>query len=137
MDLVIRDVVGAVEDYDAVGIVVDVVVLDPAESGLDGKDTLWTRLVNQVVQDNCVSRIVSTVSNVSFVVLKNVIFLDVARGSVNKENTLAKIAENLVIQNFDLSLITSSNSGLSVWTDMVILLDPTEILFALNSNSIL
>jgi len=71
-------------------------------------------LVNQVVQDNCVSRIVSTVSNVSFVVLKNVIFLDVARGSVNKENTLAKIAENLVIQNFDLSLITSSNSGLSV-----------------------
>jgi len=40
VDLIIRDVVGAVEDYDAVRIVVDVVVLDPAESGLDGKDTL-------------------------------------------------------------------------------------------------
>ena len=49
VDLIIGNVVGAIENDYAVWVIIDVVVLDPAEAGFDGKNALWAGLINQVV----------------------------------------------------------------------------------------
>lgn len=46
MNLIIWNVIGAVENDDAITVIIDVVVLDPAETSLDGEDSLTARLVN-------------------------------------------------------------------------------------------
>jgi hypothetical protein len=84
MYLVIWNMVGAIKDDDAVTIIIDVIVLDPAEAGLDGEDALWARLVDQVVQDYSVRGVVAAVRNICLVILKDVIFLYVSRGCVDK-----------------------------------------------------
>lgn len=137
MDLIIGDMVGAIKNDDSIRVVINVIVLDPREPGLDRKDALGTRLVDQVVQDHCVCWVVTTIGNVCFVVLENVVFLDVTRSCVDQKNTLAKIAENLVVENFHLGLVTGSDTSLSIRADMVILLYPAEILLSLNCYSIL
>ena len=50
---------------------------------------------------------------------------------------MSKITENLVVENFDLSLVTRSDSSFSVGANMMILFDSTEILLSLNGDSIL
>ena len=70
--------VGAVKQYDAVTVVVDVVVLYPAEPGFDSKDPLRARLVDQIIQDHSVCGVVSTVGYVCFVVLENIVLLYVS-----------------------------------------------------------
>jgi len=50
---------------------------------------------------------------------------------------LSKITENLVVENFDLSLVTRSDSSFSVGANMMILFDSTEILLSLNGDSVL
>ena len=49
MDLIIGDMVGAIKNDDSIRVVINVIVLDPREPGLDRKDALGTRLVDQVV----------------------------------------------------------------------------------------
>ena len=46
MNLIIWNVIGAVENDDATTVIIDDVVLDPAETSLDGEDSLTARLVN-------------------------------------------------------------------------------------------
>lgn len=55
MDLVVAHVRARVEHYDTVTVVVDVIVLDPAEAAFYTEDSLTPRLVDQVVQDHSVS----------------------------------------------------------------------------------
>ena len=55
MDLVVADVHARVEHDDAITVVVDVVVLDPAEASFYAENSLTPRLVDQVVEDHCVS----------------------------------------------------------------------------------
>ena len=50
---------------------------------------------------------------------------------------MSKITENLVVENFDLCLVTRSDSSFSVGANMMILLNSTEILFSLNGDSVL
>ena len=97
MNLIVWNVIWAVKDDDAITIIIDVVMLDPTEAGLDGEDALWTRLVNQVIQDHGVCGIVAAVSNICLVILKDVILFYVSRCCVNQKNTLTKIAEYLVV----------------------------------------
>ena len=84
MDLIIWNMVGAIKNDYAIRVVIDVVVLDPREPGLDRENPLRPRLVDQIIQNNCVRWIISTVSDVRFVVLKNVVFLNVPRSCVYK-----------------------------------------------------
>lgn len=97
MNLIVWNVIWAVKDDDAITIIIDVVMLDPTEAGLDGEDALWTRLVNQVIQDHCVCGIVAAVSNICLVILKDVILFYVSRCCVNQKNTLTEIAKYLVV----------------------------------------
>ena len=54
MDLIIGNVVGAIKNDYAIRVVVDVVVLNPGETGLDRENALGPGLVDQVVQNDCV-----------------------------------------------------------------------------------
>lgn len=76
-DLVAGDVVAAVEHDDAVAVLVNVIMFDPAEPRLDAEDALRSRLVNQVVEDHGVGRVVASVGDVGFVILENSVFLNV------------------------------------------------------------
>ena len=76
-------------------------MLDPAEAGLNAEDALAPRLVDQVVQDNSVGRIVASVCDVRFVVLEDLILLDVTRGSVDQKDSLAVVGEDQVVKDLD------------------------------------
>jgi hypothetical protein len=78
VDLIVRYVVAAVEEDDAITVIVDIVVLYPREAGLDGEDALRARLVDQVVEDDSVGRLGSTECNIGLVVLEDLVLLDVA-----------------------------------------------------------
>ena len=75
MDLVVAYVHTGVEHDDAVTVVVDVVVLDPAEASFYTEDAFAPRLVDQVVEDHRVSRVGSSVSYVGLVVPIDLVLL--------------------------------------------------------------
>ena len=54
MNLIIGNMVGAIKNDYAIRVVIDVVVLDPREPGLDRENPLRPRLVDQIIQNNCV-----------------------------------------------------------------------------------
>ena len=97
--------VATIKHYDSITIIVDVIMLDPAEAGLDAEDAFRSGLVNQVVQDDRVCRVVSAKSNIGFIVLINLIFLDVPGRCVYEQYALPIIAEYLVVHNFYLGTI--------------------------------
>lgn len=53
-------------------------MLDPTEASLDAEDTLRATLVNQVVQYDRVSRVITAVGYVGLIVLVDLILFDVA-----------------------------------------------------------
>ena len=55
MDLIVAHVHARVEHDDAIGVVEDVVVLDPAEASFYAEDALAPRLVDEIVENDCVS----------------------------------------------------------------------------------
>ena len=84
MNLVVTHVRARVKHYDTVTIIVDVIVLYPAEPTLYAKDTLTPRLVDQVVQDHSVSRVGPSVGYIRFIVPVNLILLDVRTPRVHQ-----------------------------------------------------
>ena len=50
---------------------------------------------------------------------------------------MSKITENLVVENFDLRLVTGSDSSFSVGANMMVLFDSCKILLSLNGDSVL
>lgn len=135
VDLVVRDQVATVEQNDAVAVVVDHVVLDPAEAGLNAKDALASRLIDQVVQDDRVRRVVAAISDVRLVVLEDLILLDVARGRVHEQNTLAVVREDQVVEHFDGGSLSGTNARLPIVADVVILLDAGVVFLALDVDA--
>ena len=82
--LVVWDVSAAVEENDSVTVVIDLVVLDPAEPCFDAEDALGPRLIDKIIQDHRVSWVIASICNVCFIVLKYFILLDVATSWVHK-----------------------------------------------------
>lgn len=111
-------------------------MLDPGETGLDCKNALRSRLVNQIVENHSVCRVVATEGDVCFVVLVDFILFDMAAGRVHKQDPLAIVAEDAIVKNLDLSALTSPNTGLSILSDVVILFNSGVVLLALNGNAI-
>ena len=97
VDLIIRDMIWTIKDYDTIRIVINVIVLNPTEACFNCEDALWPRLINQVVQDHRVCRIVATIGDVGLVILENIVLLNVSWSCVYEEDALAKITENLVV----------------------------------------
>ena len=78
IDLIVRDEIAAVEKDDAIAVVLDHIVLDPAEARFNAEDALASRLVNEVVQNHRICRVVAAISDVCFVVLEYLILLNIA-----------------------------------------------------------
>jgi len=78
IDLIVRDEIAAVEEDDAIAVVLDHIMLDPAEPSLNAKDALATRLVNKVVQNHRIRRVVAAISDVCFIVLEHFVLLNIA-----------------------------------------------------------
>lgn len=112
-------------------------MLNPAEPCFYCEDSFGPRLVNQIIQDHRVRRVISSVGYIGLVVLENVIFLDVARCCVHEQYALTEVAEYLVIENLDLSLVAGSHACFTIGADVVVLLNSAEVLFSLDSDSIL
>lgn len=83
VDLVVGDEVATVEEDNAVAVVLDHVMFDPAEASLNAKDALATRLVNKVVQNHRIRRVVAAISDVCFIVLEHFVLLNIAWCSVD------------------------------------------------------
>lgn len=77
MDLIIAHVRTRVEHDYTVTVVVDVVVLDPAEASFYTEDTFAPGLVDQIVEDHRVSRVGSSVSYVGLVVPVDLVLLHI------------------------------------------------------------
>jgi len=54
MDLIVTYMGAAVKQYNSITVVVDVVMLYPAEPSLDAEYAFGSRLINQIVQNDCV-----------------------------------------------------------------------------------
>ena len=78
VNLVVGDEVATVEENDAIAVVLDHIMLDPAEASLNAKDALAAWLVNEVVQNHRICRVVAAISDVCFVVLEHLVFLNIA-----------------------------------------------------------
>ena len=114
MDLVVADVVARVKHDDAVRVVEDVVVLDPAVPALDAEDPFAPRPEDQVVQNHRVAGVRASVRYVCFVVLENLVFFNVRAGRVYQQNSLPVVAKYLVVQNLHTRALTDSDACLSV-----------------------
>ena len=53
-------------------------MLDPAEACLDAEDTLRATLIDEIVQNDRVARVVATVRYISLIILVDLILFDVA-----------------------------------------------------------
>ena len=97
MYLIIADMYTAVKHYYAIGIIIDVIVLDPAEPSFYTEDAFTSWLVYQVVQYYSVSWVMASICNVCLVVLIYVVFLNVGACWVHQQYTLSIIAKDLIV----------------------------------------
>ena len=132
VDLIVGDVETAVEQDYAVAVVVDLIMLDPTETGLDGEDALGTRLVDQVVEDHGISRVVPAKRNVGLVVLEDLVLFDVATGGIYQEHALPVVAEDSIVQNLYLGALACSDARLPILCDVVVLFDSGVVLLPIN-----
>ena len=136
VNFIIWDIVTTIEQDDAVTVVIDVIVLDPTEPCFDRKNALWPWLVDKIVQNDCIRRIITTVSNICLIVLIYLVLFNVAWSCVYKQDALTIVTENLVVENFDLCTIWGPDTCFPILADMVILLYSSIVLLALNWNTI-
>lgn len=137
VDFIVGNEVATVEENDAVTVVVNHIVLDPAEARLDAEDSLRTRLVDQVVKDHRVSRVVSAVGYVGFVVLEYLVLLNICRCGVDEQNSLPIVRADTVIKYFYARSFACTDAGFTIVADVVILLDARIVLLTLNLNACL
>lgn len=109
-----------IQNY-SVTVVIDVIMLYPTESSFNGENALRSRLVDQIIKNYGVCRVIATICDVGLVVLVDFIFFDVGTGSVHYENSLAVITEDFVIYDFYLGEIANSYASFSIIANMVIL----------------
>ena len=111
-----------VKHNNSVVVVVDLVVLYPAEPTLYHKDTLTSWRVYPVIVYDCVTWIVSSKSYVSFVVCEDIILLYVSTGSLNQKNALSKIRTDLVPHDRNMSsfhTLYSCSSIVRYWNVLI------------------
>jgi hypothetical protein len=97
VNLVIWNMVAAIEHNDAVTVIINVVVLNPCKTCFYTENALRSRLVDEVIQNHSVCRVETTKCYVGLVVLVDVILLNISTRSIYNKNTLTIIAENLVV----------------------------------------
>lgn len=135
MDFVVGNLVAAVEEYYAVTVVVDDVVFDPTKASFNTEDSFWATLINQIIQNDGICWIISSIRYISFVVLVDFILLNVTRRGVYKQDALTIVTEDIVVKDLDRGTFTSLDSRFPILWDMMVLLNPCEVLFTFNMNT--
>lgn len=90
-NVVVRNVGRGVVNQNAVCILDDLIFDNPGVPTLNRKNTFRPRLVNFVVYNHRVASFRAAVSNVSFKVLGQIVFLDVGIGRLNQQNALCEV----------------------------------------------
>ena len=106
-DIVLTDVCCGVKHHNSIVVVVDLVLHDPSVACFKSKDAFTTSFSYFVVQYDRVTRVVSTKSNVCFVVFHDLILFNVSKARLNKKNSLAIVGLNVVVANCGRSKISA------------------------------
>jgi hypothetical protein len=126
---------GGVKQHDAVRIVVNLVFHDPRIACFQSKDPFATALSNFIVQNNCVARVLSTKSNVSFVVLGDEVLFYVRVTRLDQENALTVVALNGIVANSSRRVVSALDPGVFVLLDCQVLLNSREVVLARAYNA--
>lgn len=126
----------AIIKNNSIAIVINEVMFDPAEAGFNSKNALAPTLVNQIVQNYSISRIVASVSDVGLVVLIHFVFLNIGRRCVNYKNSLAIVAENFVVYDFDVSIVAASDASFPIIANMMIFLHLGVVFLSFKCNAV-
>ena len=98
-DFVSVNVGCGVEEDDSIGVVDDSVPDDPCKATFNHEDSLSAALADRVVKDHCVGAGGPSESQVSLVVLRDGVLLDVRISRLNQENSLAEVEHDGVVHD--------------------------------------
>jgi hypothetical protein len=124
-----------VKEHDAVRVVVNLVFHNPCVPCFKSKHPFATAFSNLVVQNNCVARVLSTKSNVGFVVLGDDVLFYVCITGLNQENALAVVALNGIVADSGRREVCALDSGVFVLLDRQVLLNSREVVLARADNA--
>lgn len=120
VDVVLCQVWTAVEHYNPIVVVVDLIVFNPAEATLDDEDAFATRRIDFIVDHYCFRGTVSAQGQICFEVGEDLVAFNMRWGSLYQQNTLSEITGDFILDNRDRSTFHSLDTRSTVATNGLI-----------------
>lgn len=135
-DLIFRNVSSRIKNHNAITVVVNFVLYDPSKSSFNSKDALTTAFTYLVTENSCVTRHVSSKSDVGFVIHFNAVFLNMGVSRLNEEDTLTIVLHDFIVLNHNCCKVRSFNPCQFILCDCQVFLYSGVVIFTSTKDAV-